>query len=266
MVELRELISRGRFIFSGAPRRFEIFRLINDKRSTKEIAKKIGRSLPSVLNDTKKLKDMGLIEEKRDKEGNVIRKERAVIYKKISLIKHVPLSYFRDVAETSKLVKETPIRKVKGTKLPTIRVPSENEILDISKHGEDQLYEFKLPGTKTPKITKEIAAFLHTKNGGIIFYGIDDEGIIIGSDIRRQEFDQKIQNSIRNTISSSPSVIIKERNVMGSKIIMIIIPPWDRKTLYQYKKTEKYLIRKGTNIFAVKPSEMKKLSRGKWII
>ena len=45
-MELQELISRGRFVFSGAPKRLEVFRLINGKRNTKEIAIKIGMVLP----------------------------------------------------------------------------------------------------------------------------------------------------------------------------------------------------------------------------
>ena len=61
-MELQELISRGRFIFSNAPKRLEVFKLINGKRSTKEIAIKLGRSLPSTLNDIRKLKDMGLVQ------------------------------------------------------------------------------------------------------------------------------------------------------------------------------------------------------------
>lgn len=266
MAELQEFITRGRFTFSGASKRFETFKLINGKKSTKEIARKTGRRLSAVLQDIEKLKDMELVKEKKDKNGNIIKKERATVYEKNPLIKHVPLSYFQDVAETSKLVKKVPVRKAKGPKLATIHMPSEKEILDICKHGEDQLYEFKAPGTETHKITKEIAAFLHTKNGGIIFYGIDDDGTIIGSDIKRQKFDQKIQNSIRNTTSPSPNIVIKERNVVGSKVIMIIIPPWDRKTLYQYTKDNRYYIRKGTNIFALQPDEIKKLTRGEYIV
>lgn len=181
-------------------------------------------------------------------------------------MKHVSLSYFQDVAETSRLVKRTPTRKTKSAKLGVIHVPSEKEILDICKNGEDQLYEFKVPGTDTPKITKEIAAFLHTKNGGIIFYGIDDDGTVIGSDIKRQEFDQKMQNSIRNTVSPQPNIETRQRNIMASAIIMVIIPPWDRKTIYQYTKDVRYYVRKGTNVFALQPDEIKKLSRGDYIV
>lgn len=263
---LQELITRGRFIFSGAPKRFEVFKLVNGIRSTKEIAIKIGRSLSSVLHDIEKLKDMELIIEKRDENDNILKNERAIIYEKVPLIKHVSLSYFNDVVDTSIFIKKTRSTKARVSTTTSIHIPNQKELLDIFKYGEDQLYEFKTPGTEMSKISKEISAFAHTKKGGIIFYGIEDDGSILGSDISRQEFDQRIQNSIRNTISPQLNIRVEGIKVMGSKIILNIIHPWDRKTLYQYTKTEKYYIRKGTNIFALKPDEIKKLSNGEYIV
>jgi len=266
MTQLQELILRGRFVFSGASKRLDVFKFIDGKNTAKSIAKKTGRSLPSVSNDIKKLKDFELITEKTDKTGNILKHQGSTIYQKGSLLRHVPLSYFQDVSKTARIVKKDLPKKKGQGKSSTIHTPSEQEILDISKEGEDQLYEFKEPGIETHKISKEITAFLHTKNGGIIFYGIDDDGVIVGSDMTRQDFDHRLHNSIRNSISSQPNITIKERNVMGSKIILIIIPPWDKKTLYQYTKTEKYYIRKGTNVFALKPEEIKKLSRGEYVV
>lgn len=147
-----------------------------------------------------------------------------------------------------------------------IHVPSENEILDICKQGEDQLHEFKAPGVGADKITKEIAGFLHTKGGGIILYGVEDDGSIIGTDMRRQDLDQKIQNSVRNTISPPPSIEIKEQKVISSVVLMIVVPTWDRKTIYQNTMDGRYYIRRGTNIFALKPDEIKKLSQGVFVV
>jgi len=265
MPDLQELILRARFIFSGAPKRFEVFNLINGKNSTKDVAKRTGRSLSSILKDIEKLKDLELIQEKHDSVG-LVKKESASVFEKAPVIKHVPDSYFKDVADTTRLIKKKVIKTVKPQKLSFIHIPSENEILDICKEGENQLYEFKSPGIKMEDISEEIASFLHTKNGGIIFYGIDDGGIVLGSDIKRQDFDQRIHNSIRNTINPSPNIDIKEKNVMGAKIILILIPPWDRRSLYQYTKKGKYLIRKGTNKFALQPDELKKLSRGTYVV
>ncbi len=206
MVDLQELIARARMIFDGASRRLEVFELVNGGRSTKEMSRKTGRGLTAVEKDIRKIRDMELIQERKDVKGNATKKGGYAVYEKTPLIRHVPISYFEDVANTSKLVRQTPKGRAKIPKLAIIHVPLENEILDICKQGEDQLYEFKAPGVGTDKITKEIAGFLHTKGGGIIFYGIDDGGAIIGADMRRQDLDQKIQNSARNTVSPPPSI------------------------------------------------------------
>ena len=265
MVDLQELIVRGRMIFGGASRRLELFELVNGRRSTKEIARAVGRSLPAVDNDVGKLRDVELILPKKDGNGNVIKKAGSTVYEKAPLIRHIPTSYFGDAADTAKLVKKRPSQRAKVPKQASIHVPSENEILDICKHGEDQLYEFKAPGVAAEKATKEIAGFLHTKGGGIIFYGIDDHGTIIGADMTRQDFDQKIHNSVRNTVSPPPLVEIKERKVVGSVVLMVVVPPWDRRTIYQNTMDGRYYIRRGTNIFALKPEEIRKLHQGEFV-
>jgi DNA-binding transcriptional ArsR family regulator len=263
MENLQEVISRGRFILGRAPKRFEVFKLINGKLSTKEIARKVGRSHSSVLQDMEKLRDFGLISEKTDREGKVIKKGGCIVFEKTPLVKHISHSYFQDVANMVPLSRKNDVSRRGRTLVPRkIHIPTENEILDICRYGEDQLHEFKSPGTAAHKITKEVAAFLHTKNGGVIFYGVDDDGSIIGSDLRLQEFDQRIQNSIRNTISPQLEIGIRRKVVMGSTILLVAIPPWDRKTIYQYTKDQRYYIRKGTNIFALKPEEITKLSKG----
>jgi len=104
MVDLQELISRGRFIFSNASKRKEVFNLVNGKRSTKEIATKTGRSLSVVIQDLEKLRDVELVKEKRN-ENNIVKKDNATVYEKVPLIKHVPSSYFNSISKTNKLLK-----------------------------------------------------------------------------------------------------------------------------------------------------------------
>lgn len=265
MANLQETILRARFIFSNAPKRYEVFRNINGKNSTKDIAIKTTRSLSAVCQDIEKLKDFELIKEKNDKNG-YIKKDGATVYEKCHLIKHVPDSFFSDIFDSKKITTQKTDKIQKSKKPLYISIPSDNDILEICRNGENQLYEFKSPGVKIENITEEIAAFLHTKRGGIIFYGIDDNGTVVGSDIKRQYFDQSIQNSIRNTISPAPIIEITEKSVLGIKIILLIIFPWDRKSLYQYTKKERYLIRKGTNKFALRPNEIKKLTKGEYVI
>ncbi len=266
MTDLQELITRGRMIFAGAERRLRAFELVNGERSTKDIARRTGRDIHSLDRDLRVIRDMELVQEKKDANGHATKKEGHTVYEKTALIKHVPISYFGSVANTSKLVKMKPKGHAGISRASSIHIPFENEILDICKQGEDQLYEFKAPGVSAEKITKEISGFLHTKSGGIIFYGIEDDGTIIGADIRRQDLDQRIQNSVRNTVSPPPTIEIKERKMMGSVVLLVVIPAWDRTTIYQNTLDGRYYIRRGSNIFALKPEEIRKLHQGVYVV
>jgi len=139
-------------------------------------------------------------------------------------------------------------------------IPSEDEILDICKKGEDQIHEFKAEGTEIQKLTKEIAAFANTRRGGLIFYGVEDDGTITGTDKRRQEVDQPLQNSIRNTISPSLMIDIIEKDVSEHRIILVRIPAWNRQDVFHYEG--RVYLRHGTNGFVAKPEESKKLHKG----
>lgn len=105
---------------------------------------------------------------------------------------------------------------------------------------------------------------MNTRQGGIVFYGVDDEGTIQGSDVTRQKFDQPLQNSIKNSIAPAATVTLRSVSVMGAEVLVIIVPPWNRRDVYQFD--EKVLIRKGTNVFAAKPEELKRLHKGEYVI
>jgi hypothetical protein len=267
-MDLQEIISRGRFIFSGALKRLEVFAAVNGLRSVKEIAKKCGKSYNSTLNDLRKIREVGLLQIKLNAEGEIVKKDGGAVYEKIPLVKQIPLAYFRDsgkVYNKSQPTQKIQMKKAGGrSSMSSIAVPSENEILDICKHGEDQCYEFKAPGTETDKLAKEVCAFLNTKLGGIIFYGVDDEGNILGTDKTRQKLDQSLQNSIKNSIAPAAVVKLIDKEILGNKIILIVAPPWNRKDVYQCR--ERVLIRKGTNVFGVTPEELKKLHHGEYVI
>jgi predicted HTH transcriptional regulator len=261
-VELQELVARGRILFSGASARLEVFKLVNGKRSAKEIARKLGRSHNAILNDLLKMKDLELISPKTDKNGKPIRKADSIVYEKAPLIRHIPISYFENPTEITrqKVQAKSLSGKSKFGELPSLHMPSETEILDICRHGENQIYEFKAAGTDIQKLTKESAAFANTKLGGIIFYGVEDDGTIAGTDKRQQELDQPLQNSIRNAISPSLIINIAEKDILGHKIILVRVPAWNRKDVYQYEG--RVYIRLGTNAFIAQPEQTKKLHKG----
>ncbi len=265
-MELQELVARARLLFNGAPKRFTVFNLVNGKRSAKEIARKSGKSLSATLQDLQKMKDYELIVSCRDSEGGVIKKENSIVCAKSPLLKHLAASYFEKPekipikSKSSKSKKKQPV----ATSFKGVKIPNEREILDICKTGEDQLYEFKRAGCKMEVLAKEICAFANTRMGGLVFYGVEDDGAITSTDRRRQELDQSLQNSIKNNIS--PALIIKiiEKDVLGHKIILIHILPWNKKDVYHFRAT--VYIRKGTNVFGISPEESKKLHRGEYVI
>jgi predicted HTH transcriptional regulator len=263
-MDLQELISRGRFIFSGAPERLKLFALVDGRRTAKELAKRLkGRHVNNIHRDLRSLRDIGLIQE-RSKDGVAMKKDGFALYEKTPLARAVPVSYFSGPRRVDKPKLARDPTKDKRKRPKPLPLPSEIEILDMCKKGEDQTLEFKSAGTDVRKITKEIAAMLNTREGGMVFYGVDDDGTIQGSDVSRQEFDQPLQNSVKNSIAPAATISLKAVSVLGSELLVVIVRPWNRRDVYQFD--DKVLIRKGTNTFAAKPEELRKLHKGQHVI
>jgi predicted HTH transcriptional regulator len=265
-MDLQELITRGRFIFSGAPERLAVFGLVNGRRTAAQIAKSLGRHVNNVHRDLKVLSDSELIRTRSGKDGNTIKLDGFTMYEKTPLARTIARTYIQGPAKTLRgKTQPTPAKqKSRGSRFKPIPIPNDTEILDICQHGEDQTYEFKSAGTDVRKIIREIAAMLNTKQGGIVLYGVDDDGKIHGSDVTRQKLDQPLQNSLKNSISPAATITLKAVPVMGAEILVILVPPWNRSDVYQFD--EKVLIRKGTNVFAAKIEELRKLFRGEPVI
>ncbi len=265
-MDLQELITLGRHIFVGAPSRLDVYKKVDGKRTAKDISVELARSVNSVRNDLNTIANVGLISEKSDSDDRPIKRGRFSIYEKIPLAKTVSIRHFESTGkrpDTGQPAKRParPLRRGGGRR--TLSVPSEQEILDICNEGEGPPYEFKGQGTDFRKITREIAAMLHTRQGGIVFYGIADDGTIEGSDISRQSFDQSLQNSLRTTIDPPPAVCVRKVTVVGNDLLAVVVPPWNRRDIYVFDG--RVLIRRGTNVFAVKSSEIKKLHGGEYI-
>lgn len=268
-MDLQELITRGRFLFARATERLKVFELVNGKQTAEGIGKKVRRRPNHVYRDLKTLEDAGLIQPKLDRNGAVTKIDGWTVYEKVPLARTVPITYFRGAAKPvatrpSSRSKAPTASKSSIRKPSPLKVPSETEILDICTKGEDQLYEFKGQGADIKKITREVAAMLNTRQGGQVFYGVDDDGIIQGTDIKRQDFDQRLQNSVKNTIQPAATVRIHQVSVMGFDILVIAIPPWNRKDVYELDG--RVHIRIGTNVFIARPEQTKKLHRGEYVI
>jgi predicted HTH transcriptional regulator len=62
------------------------------------------------------------------------------------------------------------------------------ELNEILEQGENSFIEFKRKVSSYEKIAKEVIAFSNTK-GGTIFFGIDDDGTIVGVESEKAEID-----------------------------------------------------------------------------
>jgi predicted component of type VI protein secretion system len=266
-MDIQELITRGRFVFSKAEERLRVFGLVNGRRNTADIAKETRRHANNVHRDLQILLNSGLIQPKIGKAGEPLKIDGLPVYEKVPLARTIPIAYFRGpskpLSRTPRTAK-TNSSKSKAKRPAPLAIPTETELLDICRSGEDQLYEFKGQGTDTKKIAREIAAMLNTRQGGVVFYGIGDDGTIQGSDLSRQKLDQALQNSVKNTISPAATIKLHSVRTLGHEIVAITVPPWNRKDVYHYD--ERVLLRKGTNVFAAKPEESKKLHRGEFVI
>lgn len=261
-MELQELISRARLLFRGSPKRSLVFSLVNGKRSAKEISIKTRRPFPATLQDLQMMKDYEIIRPCSTDFG-ILKKNGSMVYEKSPLIKHIPGSLLKDHTKTAKIVNDSRSKKTERVDI-AIRIPTEQEILDICRHGEDQPYEFKRAGVDTRVLSKEICAFANTRLGGLILYGVEDDGSIGDSDKKRAELDQSLMNSLRNTVSPYPAIKIVEKTVLGNTILLILVSPWNKKDVYHYEG--RVCIRKGTNVFYVSPGESKKLHSGSYVI
>lgn len=263
-MDLQELITRGRFLFSRASERFAVFQRVNGRRTADEISRSTKRYVTNVDRDLRLLSDAELIRPRIGADGRAVRTKDFVVYEKVPLARTVPATYFHSRIQPLKQKSQRRKSRPKATKAHTMAIPSGQEILDICNQGEGQVHEFKGAGTDVRKVTKEIAALLNTRQGGIVFYGIDDNGKIQGTDITRQAFDQRLQNSVRNSINPAAYVTLRVQSVLGSDILIIVVPPWNETDVYMFE--EKVLIRRGTNTFAAKPEELRKLFRGEPVI
>ena len=259
------MISRGRFVFAGAPERLKVYTLVDGRRTAMDLSNLTKRHVNNVRRDLRRLTDIGLVEV-RMKNGEPIERSGSVVYEKTPLARTVPLSYFSGptrIPDGQNAVKSRG-RKGKGKRPQPLAIPTETTVLDMCKAGEDQTLEFKAAGTDVRKITKEIAAMLNTRQGGIILYGVDDDGTIRGSDVSRQKLDQPLQNSIRNSIAPAATVSLKSVLVIGAEVLVIVAPPWNKREVYQFD--DRVYLRKGTNVFSAKPEELRKLHRGDYVI
>lgn len=132
--------------------------------------------------------------------------------------------------------------------------PSNKEILEIFKNGEDSTIEFKAQYTK--ELILELVAFANTK-GGFVFIGIKDDGEIIG--IPQDEI-KKLKEKIANISNETTPALrpeIKLYTIQDKPILSILIEQGDEKPYFTSQQD--CYIRIGETKRKAKPSELRRL-------
>jgi hypothetical protein len=129
------------------------------------------RHANNIHRDLQVLANSELIQAKPDKGGGARKVDGYPVYEKVPLARTIPTVYFRGPSKALSAPSRTRVvstSKLNKAKRPApLALPTETELLDICRDGEDQLFEFKGQGTDTKKIAREIAAMLHTRQGGL---------------------------------------------------------------------------------------------------
>jgi len=254
--------------FDNKPSRREVFRLVNGRRTAREISVETGRPENSIRNDLRALRNLELIEEAKNKDGSLKRIGKCQVYSKTNLAKEIKLSNYRS-SKTLAAVKEMP---GKGREKPKKRkkvanileIPSAEKIRMICSAGEDQIYEFKESSEELKKIVKDICAFANTKKGGLVFYGVADNGEIKGVKESRQRFEERLRPSVNNLIAPAMIVKILQVRMSDKEVLIIRVSPWGRTEVFHYNG--RVYIRDGPISRPTEPEESRKLHRGEYVI
>ena len=107
------------------------------------------------------------------------------------------------------------------------------QIKDIILRGENQEIEFKESFHSTQTISKIICALANTL-GGVLFFGVDDKGSIIGIKENPDKLQQKIANS-NQAVSPIPLISVEIHEIDQKNIIAIVIQRAPDGTYYTFQ-------------------------------
>jgi len=126
---------------------------------------------------------------------------------------------------------------------------TKEELLNIVRKGENKRVEFKRAIDRPERIAEEIVAFANME-GGLILFGVDDDGIVQGltpSNVARglRADEEFLINIARNNCEPSLLVETDEADVDGKPILILKIPI-GRDKPYRARHNSKYFIRVGS--------------------
>lgn len=102
-------------------------------------------------------------------------------------------------------------------------------------HTESQRIEFKLKITE--KLERSVVAFLNSKDGGMIYLGVADDGEVIGlenADAEQRKIADRIKNNIRGETLGLFDIILEDYH--GKSVIKLIVSSGTEKPYYLKEK------------------------------
>ena len=101
----------------------------------------------------------------------------------------------------------------------TIEVP-DYSLKEMIKRGETGTVEFKEEKVKAENIARVAVAFANTE-GGTIFLGVDDEGVIAGLSGEYEDIEERIILAIRDNCVPTPEYEMERRQLDGKNILTV---------------------------------------------
>lgn len=133
---------------------------------------------------------------------------------------------------------------------------------DILSLKEGVNYEFKRELSKDNKLAKEVCAMANSKGGGIILFGIEDDGVVVGVDCSQQdEIQRRISQMIDNNCTPKLKYnFIIEKLPNSEKFILVL--DIEEVELKPCTYDNKVFIRSGSQARPASYDEIRKLVLG----
>lgn len=132
---------------------------------------------------------------------------------------------------------------------------SREEIIQLIEGGENSSVEFKTPDVNTDSLAREMVAFSNT-NGGIIFLGVEDNGVISGLQ-GKKNFEEWTANIARNNVIPAVQIQYNEIDIRDKKIGLLEVTKGKDKP-YQTNKHQ-FLLRVGSTNRVATQAELMRL-------
>lgn len=112
-----------------------------------------------------------------------------------------------------------------------------NELRLLVARGEGEVLEFKRKVSTPAKIARELCAFANTK-GGILLFGVDDDGTIVGVN---DHYEQAYEIEEAANRCCKPAVKYKTAIVpwQHSEVMILYVEAAEKKPVYVYQKNKR---------------------------